>query len=92
MWSEKMKHDRKKIEDKIEVFEYYHSGMKYCNGWVIVKIKEIEDEENYLKVYAEVRLCQEDKTEIHHDCYYYMDKKDYHLLNKKELEELNVVV
>ncbi len=87
-----MKHDKKKIEDKIEMYEYYHSGMKYVSGWVEVKIKEIDDDEPYLKVYAEVRLCRQDKTETYHDCYYYMDKEDYHLLNKKEIEELKLVV
>ena len=82
------KEDKEKIKRIIEEAELCQNGLhKISGGFVSATIKEIVEEKSYIEVTADIKLGEQDKEELYKDVYYWLDKKDYHILSQKEYEK-----
>lgn len=87
-----------KIRDAIENYEYYNSGKKNLNGgYAEADHLRILTRKNHYKVYCQITLgdyfdAEHPHKEIFSNCWYHLDKKDFHILNSEECKKLGITI
>lgn len=86
------------MKNTIELYELNKSGKMHLNGgYVKAKIDNILTRKNHYKVYAEIELGDyfdpdHPSKEHYSNCWYLLDKIDFHVLSFKEAEERGIDV
>jgi len=86
------------MRSAIEMYELYSSGKSMLNGgYAEADHLRILTRKNYYKVYCQITLGdhfdeEHPHKEIFSNCWYLLDKKDFHILNREECKKLGIKI